>query len=612
MAAKHDHEMYIGTTRDQFTLVRNDDGSVMYKVIEEVPNYQRSIIFSQNNWSGGHGQFKVGDPTRYFEGQSIDFTRDGRLILAPLITEVQESDDSALDSAPICFFYSTKLSKIFCATAGKIYRLSAGKWLAATTAVSNVNCIVEYNGILYASRYDGTTISTYMYSSDGDTWAETDLTDEYATYFFVSPNAAGTQNVLWKLRTSNELAYTTDGREVVAGGVQWSSPAYIGDTSANVVSMFLANNKLMIGKFNNLFNYDSAGGVHALMDELRNASLSTNFKYLAQWQSSMYFSLGSKLGEIGSNDTYNVFGALTGEDIDDIGKVGTCVGLTSDVDNLYAAFDEGTNSHIYKGRQVMTANGLRWCWTPFVYLGTNACSTIYVAQHSSTDRRLWFGYGTKTGYVTLTDDPTTDSTARFCAAGWCRMSYIYGSDPNWDKMVQSAVIETANLAAGITVQIKYHKDADTSATECVAAYTTNGLNEKNFTNALSGKRIQFEIHLASGTNTVTPIVSLFYVKGFEKPTTIRIHEAYYSVGDKPTDRAKTIRDLLRTARTSTSLIKFADLRYGQKTVGTSSSDYVWVVVQPGFPQEIEVKHEKGRQPELALMVRLQEVSFTIS
>ena len=30
------------------------------------------------------------------------------------------------------------------------------------------------------------------------------------------------------------------------------------------------------------------------------------------------------------------------------------------------------------------------------------------------------------------------------------------------------------------------------------------------------------------------------------------------------------------------------------------------------PKEVEIKHEKQRQPELAIQVRLQEVSFTIS
>ena len=192
------------------------------------------------------------------------------------------------------------------------------------------------------------------------------------------------------------------------------------------------------------------------------------------------------------------------------------------------------------------------------------------------------------------------------------MSYDYGTNANWDKLWQSAIIETTGGATGETVQIKYRKDTDTSPTECIAAHTTNGVHEVNFTSALTCKRIQFEIDLASNTNTATPQVSYFQAKGAEKPTTVRVHDVYYSIGDKPSVRVKTMRDLLRTARTSTTLVKFADLRFGQKTSGTASGDYVWCVIQPGYPKEIEVQHEKGRPPELAIQMRLQEVSFTIS
>ena len=82
------------------------------------------------------------------------------------------------------------------------------------------------------------------------------------------------------------------------------------------------------------------------------------------------------------------------------------------------------------------------------------------------------------------------------------MSYDYGTDPNWDKMWQSAVIETTGGQTGETVQIKYRDDDDTGAgTECIAVHTTNAVHEVNFTSAIANKRVQFEIHLASNTNT---------------------------------------------------------------------------------------------------------------
>jgi len=115
--------------------------------------------------------------------------------------------------------------------------------------------------------------------------------------------------------------------------------------------------------------------------------------------------------------------------------------------------------------------------------------------------------------------------------------------------------------------------------------------------------------MATGTNTKTPELSYFEARGIEKPEIIRIHDATYRMGDTASRRAKTIRDFLRGGRTSTSLIKLADLRYGDTTGGTT---YAWVVMEPGFPQEVEIVYEKGAQPELGMRCRMREVSYTIS
>lgn len=613
---RHDHELKIGTTTDQFTLIRDDNGVAMYQVIEEIPRYEPNLTFEQTNWINGHGQFEFEDKNAYFEGQSIDTTQDGRIFLGPEITEVQEhgSPDTDLDSAPVCFLWSVTATKWLVATAGEIYLYDPtdNDWDEATTEVTGVTDMKEFNGYIFAARG---SLTAYVYSTNGTDWTTVDtLADLYAEHFFVSVNADGTANVLWK-SVGNQLKSNTSG---ISTGAEWSSAAYIGDSGEDITNTFLINDELLIGKADNLYHYDSGGGLHPYMDDLKIARSTNNFKYVAYWQAGVYFSRGTGLGEITASATFDPMGPLT--DIDDIGKVGVCVGLTADADWIYTAYDEGTNTHIYKMREVATSRGLKWQRCPWVFLGTEACATIAVCQHPTKGKMLWFGYGNSTGYVILTDNPTADSTARFCTSGFLRMSYTYGTDPNWDKLWQSAVIEQTRYNSGAetvastgeTVQLKYRVDSITAAAEIIAAYNTAGVVNTNFTSALNGKRICFELHLASDTNTATPAVTYFQAKGVEKPTTVRIHEAYYSIGDKPSDRAKTIRTLLRTARTSTTLVKFADLRYGQKTSGTSSGDYVWCVMQPGFPKEVEVKHEKGRQPELAIQVRLQEVSFTIS
>lgn len=604
--ASHDHQLKIGSTTKNLDLIMGDDGNKMYMVDEQVPQYQDPLLITQTDWKGGHGQHDADMPDSYFEGQSIDTTQPGRLFLGPLINTVLESDASNLDSAVVCFMWFAATSELLCATAGKIYRYdvgSDGEWTLASTTVAGVTSMVEFNGIAYAGVGSSTK---YWYSADGDTWTQTDLTDGYALGFFVSSNAASTSNVLWKWKNPNEIASTSDGRTVAGGGSQWTTPAYIGDTSANVTNIFLSNDDLLIGKTDGLYHYDSNGGVHPKLGDLKHNRDTQNFKYVTDWQSAVYFSLITGMGEIYAQGSYEPMGPIT--NIDDIGKTGTCVGLSSDRDFLYAAIDEGTNTHIYKGKEVRRNNELRWEWCPWVYLATNACATIKVVQHSSTDRRLWFGYGTATGYVKIFDDPVAES-GEFATSGWIRMSYNYGTNQYWDKLVQSVVMEVEGGGTGETVQVKYRKDTDTSATQCVAAAATNGTFRTMFSSALSFNRIQFEIHLASNTTANTPEVKFFQVWGVEKPTTVRTHLCTYKVDSKQFERGDTLRTFLRGGRASTTLIKFADLRFSPS--GTGSTDYVWVVMNK-TPKEVEIKHTRERLPELGVAVELREVAFTVS
>ncbi|MFA5036690.1 MAG: hypothetical protein WC479_05890 [Candidatus Izemoplasmatales bacterium] len=676
----HDHELLIGSTTYRLNLIRDDNGKALYSVTEDVPEYSPEIAFEQTDWINGHGNYWFNDESAYFEGQSIDTTQEGRIILGPKIHEVYESDGTELDSAPVCFgwFAAASTPVWLCATAGKIYRYAKvdtgidtnetldttetgvdldatgataipvgsvihveneqmyvtatgttltvvrgfngttaathatnidiyiSKWTAATTTVAGVTDLKEFKGIMYAAV--GST-TKYYYSTDGNTWTQTDLTDGYAVKFLSSYNADGTAVTLWKFKKPNEISYTTDGRTVAGGGSQWASPAYIGDTSADITNLFLVNDNFMIGREDNLYNYDSVGGTHPLMDDLKTSQSSRNFQYIATWQTATYFSRGDRLGELSASNTFNPVGPL--ERTIDIGKVGFCTGLTADHNYLYAAIDEGTNIHIYKAREVRTVKGLLWQYCPWVFIGTNACTTISVCQHSTTDRRLWFGYGTHTGYVTITDNPTADSNARFASSGWLRMSYTYGHNLYWDKLFNRLITDTKGCSATETISPYYRKNTDTTATALTAAITTNGVVQTDFTSLVACKKIQFQANLATGDSTKTPELLMFKATGVENPEAIRIHECTYAIGDKPSDRAETLRSILRTARTSVALIRLADLRYGEHVAGTTGTDYAYVVLQPGYPKEVEVVHEKGRQPELGIQVRWQEVGNTI-
>jgi len=748
----HEHEIVYDSTTERLDLVKDDQNRAMYRVIEEVPNYQNPLEFVQDNWIGGHGQHTFEEPDMFYEGENIETGLDGMLYLGPLLsnptsyysladaavaddggvqtTETTGTRDSTANDMTLLpatpavndayYFGSavtynrvrlnvgtrgvgtwtitweywngsawTALSGVDDETVGFTSTITSPKNITFTVpgdwATTTVNSIAsmywvrarvsaytsvttqpkgtqawtrpvtatlgeppvvimrysaislemvatttmiwkydatdiyemvefsgetitdmkEYDGVLYVAI--GSSASAFWYySTDGLAYTQTDLTNAQAQKFLVSPNPAGTATVLWSAKQPNELYNTTNGKTAAAGGQALSSVAYIGDTSNNITTPFLSNDNLMVGREDGLFHYDADGGVHPLMQVLRESRSTNNFKYVASWQGSTYCSVSTGLTEITSYNTVDSVDPLV--NAQDIRKLSdNIVGLATDINWIYVAIDEGTNTHIYKGHEVLRGDKLRWEWDPWITLSTNACATMAILQRLTIVKRLWFGYGNDIRWVPVYDIPYPSSV--FCSAGWVRMSYTYGTNPFWDKLFQSVVLETEDCAAGKTVTIKYRKDTDTTATACTADLTSNGINETKLTSALNCNRIQFEIHLATDDSSTTPKVKSFKASGIEKPEVVRIHECYYSIGDEPSNRAKTIRTALRTARASTSLVKFADLRYNDDTATTS---YVWVTMQPGYPQEVEVAHERSRAPELAVLVRWQEVDFTIS
>jgi len=276
----YDQELKIGSTTKGMRLIRDDKGASMYKVTEETPKFDAQIRFAMADWKGGHGQYFAAQPDTYFDGQSIDTTVDNKIIPGPLINQVGVAA-GALDAAPAYFCWFAAIGKLMMATTSQVYWYDGTNFVSKTTITGKtITDMKEYNGILYVAIGSS---DKYYYSADGANYTQTDLTDGYADKFFVSPNAAGTSNVLWKSKLPNQLSSTTDGRTVADGGAEWSSAAYIGDTSNDITGIFVVNDNLMIGREDNLFHYDSDGGVHPQMDNLKHNRSTNNFKYVVDY-----------------------------------------------------------------------------------------------------------------------------------------------------------------------------------------------------------------------------------------------------------------------------------------------------------------------------------------
>ncbi len=515
---------------------------------------------------------------------------------------------------PVAICWWTETSSIFLATATSVYEWKIGviagwyeRWNFAGLTITDIKP--------YANATDSYLLvalgasDEYYYSTDGATFTQVDAhANNFVTKFLSAPNALGTSNVLWMGHNSN---VNSNNGALGFGGV---TPIQIGDATTSVTNLFLHNDNILIGKQDGLYQLDADSAVHLIMN-LKGDVSSKNFKYVANYKGASICSLSNNVIEISVSNAVDDIGP---SDVTDyIGKTGECVGIDSNQDWVYVAMDEGTNTHIYKGKQ--REDG-RWAWCPWIFLSTATCAVIRVLPIAADLRYLMYGYTNVAYNVSLFDNPLNPFggyTKRFAnteqttpdTAGWLRLRYTYGANPLWDKLWDSVVTDISNsVAAHQTITVSYLKDTDSSATAFTSAISTDGVAKTAATAVISCKKIQFHIALSSDDQTKTPILRYFEARGVEQPEVVRTYECVYYVGDMPSKRASTIRTFLRNCRASTSLIKLADQRWGESTADTT---YHWVCLQPGYPTEVSVLQEKGHI-EMGLKCRWQEVSYTVS
>jgi hypothetical protein len=189
----NDHELKIGSTTRALELMRDDEGRAMYTVSTEIPQYQNPLLFTQTDWTGGHRQREYIDPTKYYEGQSIDTTHEGRIILAPKIYSVGVSGGD-LGSTPVDFIWFAAISKWLCATASKVFWYDGINFVEKVDLTGNtITDLVVVNDVLYVCLGSSTK---YYYSTDGETYTQTDLTDGYAQKIIPAHTPAGTAIIL--------------------------------------------------------------------------------------------------------------------------------------------------------------------------------------------------------------------------------------------------------------------------------------------------------------------------------------------------------------------------------------------------------------------------------
>jgi hypothetical protein len=578
-----------------------------YEVAQDGGN-QDKPVWSQTDWSGGFGQGNFADPSRYSIGSTIDTSHPGKFFLGPNLETGALHGGGNLSAAANNFaLFNGELYMI--TTFGQVYKWSTtdSHWDSVyagvgSTAGGFVN-LCAHNGKLYAAQGES---NAYVYSATGASGSWTAVTGYYAAYFLSAPPYAGSTPVMWRWSADNLISSSTDPTT----GTSWASDIYIGDSSADIRSLFLHQGQLYVGKTDGLYHYDSEGVVHQLLSNpIEYQATGAYFTTSCSLKGATYFNMGKAIGELTSYNSFDSIQPSTKADDISLKEV-YCYGLASDGFNLYASmYDvDTTTSAIWKGHQSSDSEGnTRWAWDHLANIGAVSWRLFFyegLQSGNPNHPRIWMAY-TTTGlrYLKISQNPTDSGwyyydDPSFTSSGYLETPWIDVGHRDWYKIIDSVLVECRGTMG--TVAVAYQADeSGTYTTIGTYSATTAGTKDYVATAPFAAKKFKLKFTLTAASSASTPIVKYVSAYGAVRPTRVQMFDftAYAETGTG--SQAKELRDFLLVCRDATSLLTLTD-RYG-------SSHYVRILA--GYPTETEYVDQATRQPGMAMRVICEKVDW---
>uniref|UniRef100_A0A6M3JAJ7 Uncharacterized protein n=1 Tax=viral metagenome TaxID=1070528 RepID=A0A6M3JAJ7_9ZZZZ len=460
-------------------------------------------------------------------------------------------------------------------------------------AVSGWTTITFTSGVVLQS---GTKYAIVVRAPSGDGsnylwWWSDDTSPTYAGGAFEISTDSGSS---WATSSTKDFMFET--WSIDSAGANWIDPPYyIGDTTTNITGLMVLSGQLLVGKDDGLYLLSTEGRPQPLLPEYRTRRSSDNLKYYANWQSSLYASLGGDIIELTNNYAFDYVGPLRRSP--ELAYVGSNKGITSDDRNLYGTFLVGSNYTIYSGKNEYDEKyGLRWLWTPISYLSTSASTAMKVMQRTGASPKLWFAYGTNIAYIPV----EKDSNYRYCTTGNITTSYFDADYDTWQKMFYQLWTIAENLVED-AIYITVHYQADTSSSwTALTTISANGVQSVDLT-AISCKKIRLKFTLVTNDPTKTPILRLFILRGILQPEVTRTLDMTVVLEQSTSRKVSSDLSFLEGGRTATSPITLKDLRFGTTK---------YITFLPNSPMELEVIDEATKQPTYQARIVAQQLNWT--
>jgi hypothetical protein len=340
------------------------------------------------------------------------------------------------------------------------------------------------------------------------------------------------------------------------------------------------------------------------LPEFKVRARTDNFLYGCLWQNCLYVSVEGDIAEINNSYQFSFIGPL--QKYPAMLKNGVVTGIICDDKNLYVSYTlDAGGSVIFSGRERNDSKyGIRWEWTPLVN-SSYTISAINVMQRTGEGTNLWFYLATtaRPRFVRLSSSPLADAYYVYSTQGYIITTYFDANYDIWQKLFYQLWTIAQNLTtSGINIKIYYEADNDTSWT-LLSEATYNSIKNYNIPNVIACNKIRLKIELNTNNTSVSPILTSFILRGILQPESTWIID--FAVVSEQADNRKPTSDLafLRGGRNSKTPIIIRELKSNRTS---------YVTFLPGYPTEIPINDEAGKQTGFGIKIKAQELNWTPS
>jgi hypothetical protein len=508
---------------------RYSTGPVDY---EQFPPEQE-LVWSQNDWSGGFGEFLAGETSnRYFESHGLDCRFKGQITLGPLITAATVAEGAALAGigSPMIDYKGYIYICVGTVETGvNVYQWNGTNWagvLSAVDAYSGLGFTV-YKGYLIYWSTDGTN-TKYHYSTDGTNWTAVTQSN------MIFRGASVRNETIWAgyYEGTNSTVHSCTN---ITNSANWSTATTITTGRDVIFTLFTLDGVVYIAANGGLFSLDTEGEVINLLPELQYPLTNTAFYWPPSgtaFRNEAYIHIypGGTIWKYVEGAVTDVSPQLFGPQTTFLAN--TLNYLTSGDDYIYAVFRnvaEAPDCHIVlAGRQ--TTEG--FVWHPFCkftsYEGVAAWFSLFgvpAAPYSGSSFLFFSGGGGaahKPSYIRLprghkTPDQDTnctfDTTTRHMITPWVD----YGLH-DIDKAFRYFTMKCSGVTSARYIEVYYEIDESGTWT-IIDKIIKPGDNSLPLPAMMIGdqdiepigKMIRFKIAMTTDSSASTPVIRSFAI-----------------------------------------------------------------------------------------------------